>query len=87
MKDQIFVILYKKQGKVKALTVDQAAAENDALIADGWELLGAHDACKQIERMHNQIHDLAYCQCDAPLVRTGGTTGEYCGQCGCDIRA
>jgi hypothetical protein len=26
------------------------------------------------------------CECDAPLVRADVSGGEYCGDCGCDIK-
>jgi len=47
------VFIYTKDGKIKALTLDQANSQHNDLIADGYTHTMSIDACLWIEYLHN----------------------------------
>lgn len=52
-KEPTFVFIYAKEGKIKALGIKDAKAQNDELIDSGWVHTQTIDVCVWIENLYN----------------------------------
>ena len=50
---QTFVFVYAKDGKIKALNIDEAKRLQDELTKDGWMHTQTLNACVYIQYLHN----------------------------------
>ena len=56
--EQIFVFIYAKDKKIRALNVEGVKRLNDSLIKEGWKHTQTLDACAWIQFLHNDCEDL-----------------------------
>ena len=56
--ENTFVFVYAKDGKIKALNIEQAQRLQDELKKDGWVHTKTLDACTFIQYLHNDCEDL-----------------------------
>ena len=56
--EQSFVFVYAKDGKIKALNIEEAKRLQDELIKDGWVHTQTLDACCYIQYLHNDCDDV-----------------------------
>lgn len=52
-----FIFIYEKQGKIKAVGLEEGKIVHDDLISDGWEHTKTIDGCRYIEFLHNVSAD------------------------------
>ena len=52
-----FIFIYEKQGKIKAVGLEEDKRVHDDLISDGWEHTTTLDGCRYIEFLHNVSAD------------------------------
>lgn len=57
--NQLFVFIYAKDSKIKALNHEDAQMLHNELIKDGWVHTETLDACAYIESLHNDCKDIA----------------------------
>ncbi len=56
--NQSFVIVYAKNGKIKALNIEESIRLQDELIKDGWVHTESLDACCYIQYLHNDCEEV-----------------------------
>ena len=56
MENTIFI--YAKDGKVKVLSIEDAKAQAESLLSDGWKHTATLDACIWIEYLCNSCYDV-----------------------------
>ena len=56
MENTIFI--YAKDGKVKVLNIEDAAAQAELLLSDGWKHTATLDSCTWIEYLCNSCYDV-----------------------------
>lgn len=53
-----FVFIYAKEGKIKALNLENAKQRHSKFIRQGWQLTHTLDACKYLEFLHNDCKNI-----------------------------
>jgi hypothetical protein len=56
--EQTFVFVYAKDGKIKALNIEEAKRLQGELVKDGWVHTKTLDACVYIQYLHNNYEDV-----------------------------
>lgn len=54
-----FIFIYEKQGKIKAVGLEDGKRVHDDLVSDGWEHTKTIDGCRYIEFLHNVCIDIS----------------------------
>ena len=55
--EQVLVFVYAKNGKIKALNIEDAKMFHDLFEKDGWAHTQTLDACRFLEYLHNNCED------------------------------
>lgn len=53
-----FVFIYAKEGKIKALNIQEAKRRQNELVKENWIHTATLDACVYIEHLHNDCEDV-----------------------------
>ena len=56
--EQLFVFIYAKDNKIKALNIEDAKRLNDELLKNSWKHTETLDACVWIQYLHNECGDV-----------------------------
>ena len=56
--EQTFVFVYARDGKIKALNIEESKRLHDELIKDRWVHTATLDACCYIQHLHNNCEDV-----------------------------
>jgi len=56
--EQSFVFVYAKDGKIKALNIEESKRLHNELINDGWVHTQTLDACCYIQYLHNDCEEV-----------------------------
>lgn len=56
--EQTFVFVYAKDGKIKALNLEEAKRLQDELVKEGWIHTHTLDACAYIQYLHNDCDEV-----------------------------
>jgi hypothetical protein len=51
--EEVFIFIYAKKGKIKALGIEESKRINESLISDGWRHTQTLVICMWIEFIHN----------------------------------
>jgi hypothetical protein len=52
------IFIYAKDGKVKAFNLEDAKAQAESLLSDGWKHTATLDSCTWIEYLCNSCYDV-----------------------------
>ncbi len=55
---RIYIFIYAKKGKIKALNIEDAKPIHEKLINDGWLHTQTLDACLFLQYIHNDCKDI-----------------------------
>ncbi len=55
--EQAFVFIYAKDGKIKAITLEDSLRFQDRLLKGGWVHTQTMDACRYLQYLHNECSD------------------------------
>lgn len=55
--EQVFVIIYARDGKIKAISLEESIRFQEKLLKDGWVHTQTMDACRYLQYLHNECSD------------------------------
>ena len=68
---QLFVFIYAKGKKIKALSLEDSKTLRDTLLKDGWKHTQTLDACIWIQHLHNDCKFLFEIDRELKSLRSG----------------
>lgn len=55
--EQVFIIIYARDGKIKAISLEESIRLKESLIKYGWVHTQTIDVCRYLQYLHNNCDD------------------------------